>query len=67
MKKNLIIYIVTISLSILYIVLLGNTFSKDLELFVNSDDVVKAKVIGILNTDLNEYKLGDDIHKQKTI
>ncbi len=47
--------------------LLGNTFSKDLELFVNSDDVVKAKVIGILNTDLNEYKLGDDIHKQKTI
>ncbi len=67
MKKNLIIYIVTISLSILYIVLLGNTFSKDLELFVNNDDVVKAKVIEILNTDLNEYKLGDDIHKQKTI
>lgn len=67
MKKNLIVYIITIVLSILYILLLGNLFCKDLDLFSNSDDVVKARVIEIINTDLNEYKIGNDIHKQKTI
>ncbi len=67
MKKNLIIYISTIVLSILYIVLLGNLFCKDLDLFQNSDDIVKAKVIEIIDTDLNEYKIGNEIHKQKTI
>lgn len=67
MKKNLIVYISTIVLSILYIVLLGNLFCKDLDLFQNSDDIVKAKVIEIIDTDLNEYKIGNEIHKQKTI
>lgn len=67
MKKNLIVYISTIVLSILYIVLLGNLFCKDLDLFQNSDDIVKAKVIEIIDTDLNEYKIGNEIHKQTTI
>lgn len=67
MKKNLIVYISTIVLSILYIVLLGNLFCKDLDLFQNSDDIVKAKVIEIIDTDLNEYKIGNETYKQTTI
>lgn len=67
MKKNLIIYISTIVLSILYIVLLGNLFCKDLALFQNGDDIVKAKVIEIIDKELNEYKIGNENHKQTTI
>lgn len=67
MRKNLIIYITTIVLSILYIVLLGKFFCKDLDLFQNSDDIVKAKVIEIIDTTLNEYKIGNETYNQTTI
>lgn len=67
MKKNLIIYIITIVLSVFYIVLLSHFFCKDLDLFPNSDDMVKAKVIEITDINLNEYKIGNDTHNQKTI
>lgn len=67
MKKNIIVYVVTIILSLAYIFLLNNLFLNDLDLFQNKD-VVKARVLEIISSDVNEYQLGlNDVHEEKTI
>ncbi len=67
MKKNVIVYVVTIILSLAYIFLLNNLFLNDLDLFQNKD-VVKARVLEIISSDVNEYQLGlNDVHEEKTI
>ena len=67
MKKNIIVYVVTIILSLAYIFLLNNLFLNDLDLFQNKD-VVKARVLEIISSDVNEYHLGlNDVHEEKTI
>lgn len=68
MKKNIIVYISTIFLSILYIFVLNNLFCRELKLFQKDNNVIKAKVEEILSTEVNEYQLGiNDIHEEKTI
>lgn len=68
MRKKIIVYFLTILLSILYIVLLNNLFNKDLDLFQNNSDVIKAKVVEITSSDTNEFYLGlDDAHEETTI
>ena len=57
MKKNIIVYVITIVLSFVYIFLLNNLFLNDLDLFQNKD-VVKARVLEIISSDVNEYQLG---------
>ena len=67
MKKNIIVYVVTIILSLAYIFLLNNLFLNDLDLFQNKD-VVKARVLEIISSDVNEYQLGlNDVHEEKTV
>lgn len=67
MKKSVIIYVATIALSLVYIFLLNNLFLNDLDLFQNKD-VVKARVLEIISSDVNEYQLGlNDVHEEKTI
>lgn len=67
MKKNVIVYVVTIILSLAYIFLLNNLFLNDLDLFQNKD-VVKARVLEIISSDVNEYQLGlNDVHEEKTV
>lgn len=67
MKKNIIVFATTIFLSIMYIFLLNRLFCKNLTLFQNNN-VIKAKVVEVLSTDVNQYQLGpDDIHEEKTI
>lgn len=67
MKKSIIIYVATIALSLVYIFLLNNLFLNDLDLFQNKD-VVKARVLEIISSDVNEYQLGlNDVHEEKTI
>lgn len=67
MKKNIIVYVVTIILSLIYIFFLNNIFLSDLDLFQNKD-VVKARVLEIISSDVNEYQLGlNDVHEEKTI
>lgn len=68
MKKNIIVFATTIFLSIMYIFLLNRLFCKNLTLFQNNNNVIKAKVVEVLSTDVNQYQLGpDDIHEEKTI
>ncbi len=66
--KNKVIYIITILLSIIYIITFNKIFTKDLDLFQNNDEYLKAKVIEIIDTEENEYELGlNDKHIETTI
>ena len=67
MKKNVVAYIITIILSILYIFIFNKIFCKDLNLFTNND-VIKVKVMEIISIDSSEYQLGlNDVHEEKSI
>ena len=67
-KKMLIVYVLTILLSIIYIVCFNKIYNKDLNLFQNGNDSVKAKVTKILKTDVNEFHLGmNDVHEETNI
>lgn len=67
MKKNVVAYIITIILSILYIFIFNKIFCKNLNLFTNND-VIKVKVMEIISIDSSEYQLGlNDVHEEKSI
>ena len=67
-KKMLIVYILTILLSIVYVVGFNKLFSRDLNIFQNGNDSIKAKVIEIIKTDVNEFHLGmNDVHEEINI
>lgn len=67
-KKNIVVYALTILLSITYIVGFNKIYNKDLNLFQNGNDSVKAKVVEIIKTDVNEFHLGmNDVHEETNI
>ena len=67
MKKNLIIYIITIAFSIFYILFFNHLFGSKLDI-LNNNSAIKAKVISIISEDVNEYKIGStDEHEARTI
>ena len=67
MKKNLIVYIITIAVSIFYILFFYHLFGSKLDI-LNNNSMIKAKVISIISEDVNEYKIGStDEHKARTI
>ena len=67
-KNYLIVYFLTILLSIVYIVGFNKLYNNDLNLFQNGNDSVKAKVTKIVKTDVNEFHLGmNDVHEETNI